>query len=409
MRDYYKTLEISEDSSIDEIKQAYRRLAKKYHPDVNKSHEAHSKFIQINEAYEVLLHEAAYNQTQSAGQNQQFDYEEFIKMVREEAQRQARMRYDKFKKEHEAFRESGLYDIGLLLQIVGRALVPLIGLAFITIPVVVSINEKSISPFFYMFFFWIIGGILLIDAFQKRKGYFNVGKFYYSFQKIFEFYAKTDEFATHECFYCKGLKANSLPYKITMVKVRDIQLNNEGPLQHYARYKRKEFIIKVPRSRDAFINHSIVTIIRIVSIMQAILFFPISSFIWRFIGGLSLAWFLSWIFLLITSTRSKTAYLFSYGMIIKILIWLGTFVIFSKFQFTPFDIRMTEYIKIILVVMVFVDSFLEQALHSLKDIDLFKPLLKKDQGIAKCFVNKCRLYLEIPLWTFVNPLIRWIF
>lgn len=50
----YETLEVSENASHDEIKKAYRKLARKYHPDVNKSPEAEEKFKEINAAYEVL-------------------------------------------------------------------------------------------------------------------------------------------------------------------------------------------------------------------------------------------------------------------------------------------------------------------------------------------------------------------
>ncbi len=50
----YETLEITENSSADEIKKAYRKLARKYHPDVNKDPQAEEKFKEINAAYEVL-------------------------------------------------------------------------------------------------------------------------------------------------------------------------------------------------------------------------------------------------------------------------------------------------------------------------------------------------------------------
>ena len=52
--DYYKTLGVDNDASDKEIKSAYRKLARKYHPDVNKDSDADSKFKKINEAYEVL-------------------------------------------------------------------------------------------------------------------------------------------------------------------------------------------------------------------------------------------------------------------------------------------------------------------------------------------------------------------
>ena len=53
-RDYYETLGVSRDADKEEIKQAYRRLARKYHPDVNKESGAEERFKEINRAYEVL-------------------------------------------------------------------------------------------------------------------------------------------------------------------------------------------------------------------------------------------------------------------------------------------------------------------------------------------------------------------
>ena len=50
----YETLGVSESSSADEIKKAYRKLARQYHPDVNKDESAIDKFKEINAAYEVL-------------------------------------------------------------------------------------------------------------------------------------------------------------------------------------------------------------------------------------------------------------------------------------------------------------------------------------------------------------------
>ena len=50
----YKTLEINEGASESEIKKAYRKLARQYHPDVNKDASAEDKFKEINSAYEIL-------------------------------------------------------------------------------------------------------------------------------------------------------------------------------------------------------------------------------------------------------------------------------------------------------------------------------------------------------------------
>ncbi len=53
-KDFYKVLGVSKDATDDEITKAYRKLARKYHPDVNKTKEAEEKFKDISEAYDVL-------------------------------------------------------------------------------------------------------------------------------------------------------------------------------------------------------------------------------------------------------------------------------------------------------------------------------------------------------------------
>src|SRR6266446_1243673 len=53
-KDYYKTLGVPKGASTDDIKKAYRKLARQYHPDVNKKPDAEKRFKEINEAHEVL-------------------------------------------------------------------------------------------------------------------------------------------------------------------------------------------------------------------------------------------------------------------------------------------------------------------------------------------------------------------
>ena len=53
-KDYYATLGVARDASADDIKHAYRKLARKYHPDLNKGSDAEAKFKEVGEAYEVL-------------------------------------------------------------------------------------------------------------------------------------------------------------------------------------------------------------------------------------------------------------------------------------------------------------------------------------------------------------------
>lgn len=69
-RDYYDILGVARNASKDEIKRAFRRLAKQYHPDANKADDAETRFKEINEAYEVLYDDekrARYDRIGHAG------------------------------------------------------------------------------------------------------------------------------------------------------------------------------------------------------------------------------------------------------------------------------------------------------------------------------------------------------
>lgn len=70
--EFYDRLGVSKDASQDEIKKAYRKMSKKYHPDINKEPGAEEKYKEVQEAYETLGDEqkrAAYDQHGAAGAN----------------------------------------------------------------------------------------------------------------------------------------------------------------------------------------------------------------------------------------------------------------------------------------------------------------------------------------------------
>ena len=81
-KDYYETLGVSKNASVEEIKKSYKQLAKKYHPDLNKSKDSEAKFKEVSEAYAVLSDEGKrrqYDQFGHAAFNRKYSEEDIFK------------------------------------------------------------------------------------------------------------------------------------------------------------------------------------------------------------------------------------------------------------------------------------------------------------------------------------------
>lgn len=98
MKDYHQILGISKGASKDVIKRSFRKLAFKYHPDMNRASDADSRFIEISEAYEILMSGGGERRNQRTVKSPQEEYAKSQAEAQERARAYARMRRKEFMK-----------------------------------------------------------------------------------------------------------------------------------------------------------------------------------------------------------------------------------------------------------------------------------------------------------------------
>ena len=388
--DYYNILGLEQAATLRDIKKAYRELAKKYHPDINKSENAHDKFIQLTEAYEVLINQLQCSNT--IIQNKSEWYDEIKRRSREKARQHARMKYEKFRKEHEAFQKSGLYDLFLLTKYVWRLIVLPLIFVFLLLPIV---NEEiSSHPSGYAVF-WLFSLGLIIFVITNRKGYFKLGKFYFGIKDIINKFKVQNSENDEICYYTNQTITKGKPYKIRLFKVKKVILRSDGPLfGRQAGQNRIYKTVSIPRNKKAYLVHTSITLIKLFALITSILLLfrtPYSD--WSFLIGLFSGGVISTFVLFISRTKSKTSFLLSYGLLLKILIWVLAIIIFKEMAF----------------LMIFFDPLIEGLLRLISKHQLFKPIIRQYNELDRLFVDQYQLYLEIPLVTVIYPFFKWIF
>lgn len=424
IKEYHKILNLPENADKEEIKKAYRRLAKKFHPDINKSSDAHETFLELSEAYEFLINAPHVSYSKQTDTKTSQDKEETYKSwnadsyeftrnkARERAEKQARMRYEQFKKQHEAFQESGLYDIGLIPNFIGNIILFLFAVGCIIYPPIgmfkVVSRTHEWSLLILTIFPLIIGSFIMIYIFQKRKTYFKIGKFYYKIGDVKKIF-KEKRSSNQKCYYSVNQPANSISFELELLKVKDIKLKTAGPLQHNIKHKNVYEKVKIPRSLKAVRIHTINTIIKILSIVLCLFILKFDSELWRMIAGMFVGGIIAQIILLLFKTKSNTSYLVSPFFLMKLITWIMVIYLVSDIQIQSGNIKTQPYIQIVIIGILLLDSFLEQLLKMLFGKMLLKPIIKQHIKIDEKFENGYQLYNEIPIWTVVYPICKWIF
>ncbi len=396
-KDYHKILGLNKDAGRDDIKRAYRQLAKKYHPDINKSPDAHDQFIMITEAYEILtnhdLHEfySRRETTRDTG-TMRDQYEKAREEARENGRRYARMKYEKFIQEQEAFKKSGWHDLILTIRYFLRIMVfPFIG--FLIIMPLVS-EEVSQHPSGFVMF-WLLATILILFVFNNWKNYLKIDDYYYHLNDIKKLIETSGKELEKDCFYCPGQKAIAYPHKISLFRVKNIQMKSYGALYgRTAGVSRSMKTIAIPRSKRAFTLHLISSFIKMTILFSCIFFLKIQPLANLSIpAGIVSGSLVSWGFLKAFNTQPKTSYLLSYGMIIKGVIWVICLYFFGTYA----------------LILLFFDPMVEAILRQISGDRLFIPILKQHSSLDTLFRKRYQVYMELPVWSVINPFFRWIF
>ncbi len=407
-KNYYRILGIEKDADVDDIKKAYRALAKKYHPDVNATPGIEQIFIEITEAYEYLINKAESKQKVNVGKEKQHDInEEYWQQVRRRAAEQARMKYEKFAREHEAFKASGYYDLSLIFKILGRAFIFLFTITLFVTPVILGFIDLYLLLF--AFLCWPVAVFQAMYIYEKRKNYFVPEKFYYNFKKVREYYTERNPDPEYKCFYCKGLKADSKPYKIYLLKVKDVKTISGGPFQRRVSYKKAYKNVKVPRSCKALQVHSLNTLLKTILVLVLPFFIPCNSLLWKLITTIIITLSISLIINCLTRTASKVGYMLNRFYLTKIMVWLGVLILLTDFSDGFIHWNVHEAIFPVFGLMVFFDPVIELIIKIPGQAYMLKPLLPRYRELNRYFDNKYQYYIDVPVWTLIYPFFKWIF
>lgn len=408
-KDYHKILGLSPGASSKQIKSAYRKLALKYHPDRNTSSSSKQKFQDITEAYHFLLDRPDHTDPGASSYDDRVAAE-VMRRERERMQAQARARREKKRREEEYFKSPEWHDPILFLKYAGNSLVLIFGLLAVILPILLAVFSDPAS-LAGTFFFILIGAVILVHIYQKRKRWFRLGKFKLSVKDLHQsFRIKTGKPTSDKCCYCRSTMADGKAYRIELLKTIDIKIQTYGALNHNARYKNKNKRVVVPRSARAQFYHRMASLIKLLSIVLGLVFFPVDSLLWRLLAGIFAGGIISFLVLKAARVKSKVNYLFTPGLLIKTAVWLFSLSLISTFG-PGLNIAISAYVYLVVAGLLF---FLDMIFDLVMGIfpfyrSLFRPLVRQGAILDALYKDGYQNYQELPVYSVLYPLFRWIF
>ncbi len=175
MIDPYELLELKPGATDREIKNAYRRLAKKYHPDISKEPNAEERFIEITEAYDQLLN----GTTQFSDLGEIFEQDAVDgreNSRRQRAREYANMKYNEFVQNNSAFKHSWYYYPTKYLLHFAIYIAYTIGTVLSIAPLVFWVQNNFQIQYFWLLLVSLVGLSVIKSTynFQKElKPYFD--------------------------------------------------------------------------------------------------------------------------------------------------------------------------------------------------------------------------------------------
>lgn len=405
----YRTLGLHPGASEKQIKTAYRRLALRYHPDRNPDHNARKHFEEVSEAYRKLM-ELREKQGDESAIREEWAASEVMRMERERMQRQARARREKIRKEEEYFNRPGWHDPILFLRYALHVFAILFAAAAFIFPILYAIFGEPAS-LAGTFFFMVVGGFLMVYIYQQRKSWFKLGSFQTTRADLWHFLKpEPDRNTSERCCYSKDSRADGTPFRIELIKTINIRIRSFGAMDHQARYQNKTRRVVVPRSLKALAMHRTSSLIKIISILLALIFFPVDSILWRFVAGLLGGGILSVLALWVSGIRSRVSYLVTPGLLIKGLIWIAALLLISETG-PGFNIRTTGHVYIVVAGLLFLLDMVFDLVMGVFPFypKLFRPVVKQGKVLESLYREGYQNYLELPVYSVLYPLFRWIF
>jgi len=408
-KDYHQILGVAPGATERQIKAAYRRLALRYHPDLNDAADAGEKFNEINRAYEFLLKHGSRGEDRAYSHDDAMAREVF-RREREKMYQRARARRDRKKKEEEFFNRPEWHDPLLVLNYLLHGFAVLFALASIIGPVVLVCiaGPGSLAG---TSFFLVAGGFLLVYIYQRRKTWFRLGRLMTTRKEVAAFFRMGKEKPTSDkCCYSRDAMAGGKPYRIELVKIMEVRIANRGFLNHGAGYKNKVKRVVIPRSSRAHYFHRLSSLVKVLGIIGCMLFLPFQSLLWRFMAGILAGGGLSLMLLGMARVRAKSTYLLTPGLILKAVAWIAALWLISDTG-PGFDIRTSGYVYLVVAGLLF---FLDMAVDLIIGFLpfyrwLFKPLVRQGNVLDGLYGDGYQNYMELPVYSVLFPFFRWLF